>query len=61
MAEEIKKEVSLADEYVQQGQVLIGSEKFEEAVVYFDKALNEDPMHQVAYISKGVAKASLDL
>lgn len=61
MVEELDKEISFADEYVQQGQVLIGSEKFEEAVLYFDKALNEDPMHQTAYISKGVAKASLDL
>ena len=52
MSEERNKEVSLADEYVQQGQVLIGSEKFEEAIVYFDKALNEDPMHQVAHISR---------
>lgn len=61
MSQIINKEVSLAEEYIQQGQVLIGSEKFKEAVTYFDKALYEDPMNQVAYISKGVAKASLDL
>ena len=60
MTEEFDKEMSPADEYVQQGQVLIGTEKFLESIVYFDKALNEDPMNQTAYISKGVAKASLD-
>ena len=51
MTEEFDKEMSPADEYVQQGQVLIGTEKFLESIVYFDKALNEDPMNQTAYIT----------
>ena len=44
-----------ADEYVQQGQTLLGAAKIEDALSYFDKALEENPMHYDAHVSKGIA------
>ena len=44
-----------ADEYVQQGQTLMGAAKYADAVSYFDKALEAEPMHYAAHVSKGIA------
>ena len=48
------------EEYLQQGQVLLGGEKYEEAVEKLDKALELDERSVDAYISKGIALAYLD-
>lgn len=47
------------EEYLQQGQVLLGAEKYEEAVERLDKALELDERNVDAYISKGIALAYL--
>ena len=47
-------------EYIQMGQVLVGAEKYRDAIEKFDKALKEEPMNKVAYISKGIALANLE-
>jgi len=54
------EEFSEAAEYVQMGQVLVGSEHFEDAIILFDKALEMEPMNRDAYISKGIALANLE-
>ena len=61
MTESISKEITQAEEHVQQGQMLVGAGKFAEAIVYFDNALQEDAMNQETYILKGIAKANLEL
>lgn len=48
------------EEYLQQGQVLMGSEKYEEAIERLNKALELDERNVDAYISKGIALAYLD-
>ena len=55
--QELEKEqkTSMADEYVQLGQTLLGNEKPEDALEFFDKALLEDGMHYDAYVSRGIA------
>lgn len=55
-----KEELSDAQEYLQMGQVLMGAEKYREAVGMFEKTLKDAPMDKIAYISKGIAHASLD-
>lgn len=60
MTDTENRDATLAEEYVQQGQVLLGAEKYEEAIEYLDKALAEEPMNQAAYISKGIAQANLE-
>jgi tetratricopeptide (TPR) repeat protein len=52
--------VSETEEYLQMAQVLLGSEKYSEAIRYIDKVLNEEPMNAVAYITKGIAYASME-
>lgn len=47
-------------ELIQQGRVLLGSEKLEEAIHCFDQALSRDPMIYDAYVSKSIALASMD-
>ena len=48
------------EEYLQMGQVLIGAEKYNEAIEYVDRVLKEEPMNAVAYITKGIALASIE-
>lgn len=55
-----EEEISDAREYLQMGQVLLGTEKYEEAIIFIDKALGLEPMNLDAYLSKGIAYASLD-
>lgn len=59
---EKKGEENLSDalEYIQMGQVLMGAEKYRDAIEKFDKALKEEPMNKIAYISKGIAHANLE-
>ena len=47
------------EEYLQQGQVLLGAEKYEEAVTCLDKALKIDERNVDAYVTKGIALAFL--
>lgn len=53
-------EASEAQEYLQMGQVLMGSQKYKEAVHMFEKTLKDEPMDKIAYISKGIAHANLE-
>lgn len=53
-------EMNEVDEYLQMGQVLLGAEKFDEALSYIDKVLDKEPMNQIAYITKGIAYASVE-
>lgn len=55
-----ENEVSEAQEYLQMGQVLMGAQKFKEAIQLFEKTLKDDPMDKIAYISKGIAHASIE-
>lgn len=52
--------ISESEEYLQMGQVLLGSGKYNDAIVYIDKVLDKEPMNSVAYISKGIAYASME-
>ena len=47
-------------EYLTQGAMLETQEKYEEALEYYNKALELDVMNHDAYISKGVALANLE-
>ena len=47
-------------EYLTQGTMLESQEQYEEALEYYNKALEIDPMNHDAYISKGVALANLE-
>ena len=47
-------------EYLTQGALLAGQEKYNEALSYYKKAEREDPMNIEVYISKGIAYANLD-
>ena len=47
-------------EYLTQGTVLSGHGKYEEALSYYDKAEQEDPMEIEVYLSKGIALANLE-
>lgn len=48
------------EEWLQQGKILLGAERFAEAVTYFDRVLSQNPMVYEAYISRGIAKANLN-
>lgn len=48
------------EEYLQQGQVLMGSGQYVEAVAHLDKALELDERNVDVYISKAIALAYLD-
>jgi tetratricopeptide (TPR) repeat protein len=48
------------DEYLQMSQVLLGAEKYSEAIGYLDKILEAEPMNAAAYITKGIAFASIE-
>jgi tetratricopeptide (TPR) repeat protein len=52
--------ISETEEYLQMGQVLLGSGKYSEAIGYIDKVLDKEPMNAVAYITKGIAHASME-
>lgn len=45
------------EEYISQGKVLSGAEKYEDARISFDKALSLDPRNVDAYICKGASFA----
>ena len=47
-------------EYLTQGAVLAGQGKHAEALAFYDKAEQEDPMEIEAYLSKGIAFANLE-
>ena len=47
-------------EYLTQGAMLESQEKYQEALGFYDKALELDAMNHDAYISKGVAHANLE-
>ena len=49
--------ISNVEEYVQQAKMLVRAQKYEEAVVYADKALEEDKMCFDAWVLKGIALA----
>lgn len=53
-------EVSETEEYLQMGQVLLGAEKYDEALQYVDRALDKEPMNPAANITKGIILASLE-
>ena len=48
------------NEYLTQGSVLAGQGKYEEALLYYIKAEQEDPMEIEVYLSKGIALANLE-
>lgn len=50
----------VVQEYLTQGTVLAGQGKYEEAIAFYDKAEQENPMEMEVYLSKGVAYANLD-
>lgn len=50
----------VVQEYLTQGAVLAGQGKHEEALAYYDKAEQENPMDIDVYLSKGIALANLD-
>lgn len=54
---EDKNEYSSVDEWLNQGQMLMGAEAFDEADKYFDKVLDADPMNGDAYLLKGLVRA----
>lgn len=47
-------------EYLTQGAVLSGRGKYEEALVWYDKAERANPMEEDVYLSKGIAYANLE-
>lgn len=47
-----------AQEYLTQGNILLGQGKYDEALSYYKKAENEDPMNLDIYISKGITYAN---
>ena len=47
-------------EYLTQGAMLESQEKYQEALVFYNRALELDAMNHDAYISKGVALANLE-
>lgn len=53
-------EYSIAYEYNQQGQALLGVEKYDEAIEYFKKAEKEDPMLIDTYFNLGNAFAIME-
>lgn len=55
-----KKEFTQADEYNQQGKVLYSLDKFEEAIYFYLKAENEDPMNLQTYFNLTEAYVMLD-
>ncbi|NLP13961.1 MAG: tetratricopeptide repeat protein [Clostridium sp.] len=59
MSEKVN-EVSLAEEYNQQGLTLMGANKYEEAITYFNKAQQENPMLVDTYFNLGTAYASME-
>jgi len=48
------------DEYMQLGNTLMGSEKYNEAIKYFEKAEKIDIMNLDVHLSKGIAYANLE-
>lgn len=54
------EEFTEAQEYLQMGQVLLGAEKYEEAIAILEKAEKEDPMNLDIYMAKGIGHASLE-
>lgn len=57
---EMLEEASESKEYLQMGQVLLGSGKYSDAIAYIDKALEKEPMNAVSYITKGIAYANME-
>ena len=51
----------LIEEYMQQGSVLVGQGMYEEAMAYYEKAEQENPMNVDIYIAKGIALANMNL
>lgn len=49
-----------AQEYLMQGNTLSGQGKYEEALSYYDRAEEEEPMNLDVYISKGITYANLE-
>jgi tetratricopeptide (TPR) repeat protein len=49
-----------AKEYLTQGATLASQEKYEEALIFYDKAELENPMDTEVYLSKGIAYANLE-
>lgn len=47
-------------EYLTQGAVMAGQGKYEDALVYYDRAERENPMEIDVYLSKGIAYANLE-
>ena len=47
-------------EYMIQANALMGQEKYEDAIKYFEKAEQIDNMNIDVYLSKGVAYANLE-
>lgn len=47
-------------EYLTQGAVMSGQGKYEEALMYYDRAEKENPMEIDVYLSKGIALANLE-
>lgn len=58
MEQEEKK--LMAEEYLQQGQVLLGSGAYEKAIEYLDKVILIDKFNYAAYVSKAIAEINLD-
>ncbi len=54
----METEKDIIAEWLNQGQMLIGAEAFDEADKYFDKILAKSPMHAEAYVYKGLVKAN---
>lgn len=51
---------TLALEYLQQGEILLGKRQYENAIIYFNKAEEEDPFKLEIYVDMGVAYANLE-
>jgi tetratricopeptide (TPR) repeat protein len=54
------QDISLAEEYNQQGLTLLGAEKYEEAILFFNKARQNDPMLIDTYFNLGSTYASME-
>lgn len=53
-------EEKMYQEYLNQAQLLLSAEKYEDAIKYFEKAENDEPNHVEVYVGKGIALVNMD-
>lgn len=57
---EFEMNKTLAQEYFQQADVLLNSRKYKYSIIYYEKAVKEDPFLYEAYIHMGIALTNLE-